>query len=173
MGMPSGPLAWAIPCLVALGLLGFGALGTLLSVSSECSKCGRAVCRRCDRELGTGSTLCAQCVNVFSRKGVVAPQVKVRKMIEVDRHRTRTERTSWILGIFCSGAGHLFSGEPLRGALFALWSLFLVALVVFRDGVLRSPWDGLPVWLWLVPVGLALALTWVLSLNSLRKTHAR
>jgi hypothetical protein len=44
------------------------------------------VCRRCDPELGIGSVLCTQCLNVFSRKGLVPPQLKARKQAQVDRY---------------------------------------------------------------------------------------
>ncbi|MGA9526090.1 MAG: hypothetical protein WBV82_31820, partial [Myxococcaceae bacterium] len=173
IGLPAGPLAYVVPVLLVLASVGFGMLRTSLAVSRKCDKCGRAVCRRCDPELSPGGGLCHQCINVFARKGLVAPQVKVRKQLEVDRYQARNERVAWVLGILCSGAGHLFSGRPLRGALYALPFLFCVALVVWRDGILRAPWGDVPTWLRLVPVGVVLAVSYLLSLNSLRKAHTR
>ena len=103
----------------------------------------------------------------------MAPQVKLRKQLEVDRFQTRTERLAWLFGILCSGGGHLYRGAPLKGALFAFGFLFLVAATVFRDGVLRAPYGQLPVALRLVPTVVVLAVVYLLSLRSLRKAQTR
>jgi tetratricopeptide (TPR) repeat protein len=171
LGTTSGPLMWFLPGVLALAVFGLGALRGPLGASKGCDKCGRPVCRRCDPELGLGSSLCGQCVNVFARKGLVAPQVKLRKQIEVDRYQTRGERLAWLLGIVCSGAGHLVSGGALRGPLFIFGFLFLVSLAVLRDGVLRAPYGELPVWVRLGPAVVGLAVVYLLSLRSLRKTR--
>ncbi len=173
VGMPSGPLAWGGPVLLVLVVLGLGLLRRSLSASRACDKCGRAVCRRCDPELSLGGGLCHQCINVFARKGLVAPQEKVRKQLEVDRHQARSERLSWIFGIVCSGAGHLFAGRPIPGALFALPFFFCLSLAVFRDGLIRAPWGEVPMWLRLAPVAVVFVAVYFLSLISLRKAHTR
>ncbi len=173
IGMPAGPVAYVLPVLLIVASVGFGMLRTSLTASRRCEKCGRAVCRRCDPELSAGGGLCNQCINVFARKGLVAPQVKLRKQLEVDHYQARSERVAWILGVLCSGAGHVFSGRPLRGASWALLFSFSVALLLWRDGVLRSPWGDVPMWLRIVPVGVVLAVGHLLSLNSLRKAHTR
>jgi tetratricopeptide (TPR) repeat protein len=173
LGMPSGALSTALPLLLVLGLVGFGTLGGRLGASRGCGKCGRSVCRRCDPELGAGSALCGQCVNAFTKKGVVAPQVKVRKQLEVERRQAASERLTWILGFACSGAGHLFSGFPVRGALYTFGFMFAVSLAVLREGLLRAPWGELPMALRLVPVGVLAILVYLLSLHSLRKAQTR
>lgn len=172
LGTNSTLLAWLLPGLLALGAVGLGALRHPLSASRVCDKCGRAVCRRCDPELGLASSLCGQCVNVFARKGLVAPQVKLRKQIEVDRYQTRSDRVAWLFGILCSGGGHLVSGVPVRGALFLFSFLFLLGALVLREGVVRAPYGELPVWLRLLPALVALVAVYLISLRSLRRTQA-
>jgi len=79
-----------------------------------------------------------QCVNVFARKGVVPPAVKVRKQAEVDRYKAGWAGSRNLFGLLCSGAGHVFAGLPVRGALYAFAFLFLAFSAVFRAGVLRA-----------------------------------
>lgn len=172
MGMAPGALAYGLPFVIALALLGLGSLARSVGASHACDKCGRAVCRRCDPELGVFSGLCGQCVTVFTRKGLVAPQVKVRKQLEVDRYRTRGDRLSWLFGIICSGGGHLYKGATIKGALYAFLFLFLVFMAIFREGVVRAPFGDLPMLFRLVPAALLLVLVYLLSLRSLRKAQA-
>jgi hypothetical protein len=104
---------------------------------------------------------------------VVAPQVKVRKQLEVNRFEARQKRFSWILGIICSGAGHLYNGQPVRGAVFALAALFLVSTAALGEGILRAPYGDFPLVLRLAPVVAVFAVVYLLSLRSLRKAQTR
>ena len=119
-------------------------------------RCGRPVCRRCDPELSGGSVLCQQCVNVFARKNVVGPPVKIRKQIEVAQFRLRVERLSYLFALLCSGAGHVFFGLPVRGAIHAFVFLFTLSTVIFRQGVVRYPYGTEPLFMRLAPLGIAL-----------------
>lgn len=157
------------PVLAALALFGFGFLNRRMSAAKTCDKCGRAVCRRCDPELGVGSLMCGQCVNVFARKGVVAAPLKVRKQVEVDRYHARMERLSTVFGLVCSGAGHLFSGLPIRGALYAFAFLFVAFSAFFRQGILRAPYGTVPTLIQLVPLGVVFLAVYLLSLRGLYK----
>lgn len=170
----SGGLAPAgLMVLIAALIAGFGSLAGALRASRRCDSCGLSVCRRCDPDLPAASGLCAQCVNVFTRKGVVAPQVKVRKKLEVERFRTRQERSAWLLAVLCSGAGHLFSGRTLRGAGFAFVFLFGVSIAAFGNGVFRTPLGEVPLLFRLLPAVIVLGGVYLLSLRSLRKAQAR
>ncbi|HVE84631.1 MAG TPA: hypothetical protein VND93_17360, partial [Myxococcales bacterium] len=114
VGRP-GFIAWLYPLVVAAALFGLGFAGRGGAVSGACHKCGRPVCRRCDPEVTATSDLCTQCINVFVKKNAVAAPVKVRKQLEVDRHFNRVNRLSYLFGLLCSGAGHVFYGVPVRG----------------------------------------------------------
>lgn len=140
-----------------------------LKNSQDCEKCGRAVCRRCDPELGIGSHLCNQCVHVFTRKGAVPPLVKVRKQTEVAQYQTRMDRFGYFFGLLLSGAGHIFRGLTIRGAIYAFLFLFIVMNFFFRSGVLRAPFGSAPELFRLVPLGLGFALIYALTLRGLYK----
>jgi tetratricopeptide (TPR) repeat protein len=138
-----GPLAGeelpAAGALVVL-LLVLSALGRRLRPCSQCAKCGRPVCGRCDVGLA-GDGLCGQCVNVFIRRSASDPPARIRKEAKVrayQAYRTTTVRTLAFLG----GAGHLASGRPLIGALVA-WSVAFFTLNAFWGDFLRSPTPGL------------------------------
>lgn len=164
--------AWLYP-LVATALLGL--LGAALrngGASKGCMRCGRSVCRRCDPELSRGSALCQQCVNVFARKNVVGPPVKIRKQIEVAQFRLRMERLSYLFGLMCSGAGHVFSGLPVRGALYAFLFLFTLFNIFFRQGVIRYPYAAEPLFTRLTPLGIVLIGVYLLSLRGLYKLQS-
>jgi tetratricopeptide (TPR) repeat protein len=162
----------AYPVVIAGVLLLIGWVRRGRGVSKGCDKCGRPVCRRCDPELGVGSMLCNQCVHVFARKGAVPSAVKLKKQIDIRRYRQARNRMSYVLAAVCSGMGHLFSGLPVRGALYAFLFLFGVANVVLRDGVLRTPYGPVPLWMTLVPAGALMAVVYFLSLRGLYRKQA-
>ncbi|WP_426753196.1 hypothetical protein [Myxococcus sp. Y35] len=168
-GVPPGPVASVGAACVAvlLALLGFA--GDRLKVARVCERCGRAVCVRCDPELGVGSKQCGQCVNVFSRRGLVPQHLRTRKQRQVDRHRAWSGRLTYVLGVVLSGAGHVASGLPFRGALYAFGFLFALAAVLLHQGLVRGPYGEAPVYLKLVPAALLLLGVHVLSLRGLHR----
>jgi hypothetical protein len=163
------PWAPFYPLAVCLLLVAFGALQLPLGAAKSCGKCGNPMSQRDDKYLSPGAALCTQCVNVFSKKGVVAPALKVRKQIEVARYTTRTDRMTVALGLVCSGLGHIFKGLPVRGTIYVF--LFVSAGVAFflRDGVLRAPFEGVPVGLKLAPLALLFLIVYGMSLRALFK----
>jgi tetratricopeptide (TPR) repeat protein len=164
-----GTFALFYPLAMALLLFLWGSARDRLQATKSCDKCGRPVCRRCDPELGRGAFMCSQCTNVFARKGVVPEPLRARKQAEVQRHQTWMNRAALALGALVSGAGHLFAGLPVRGALYAFLFLLALAGVVLRDGVLRAPYGEAPLYLKLLPVGLLILPLYLLSLRGLRK----
>jgi len=158
-----------VPAVAGALLVAFGLWRAGRGVSHACDKCGRPVCRRCDPQLSVGSQFCAQCVNVFARRGVVPPLLKVNKEMEVRRHRARSSRIAYALGLLCSGMGHVFSGAALRGTGYAFLFLFAAACVVTREGVLRAPYGPAPEMLRLVPLALLAAAVAFFSLRGLSR----
>ncbi len=160
-------VAQFLPALGALVLLALGFLSVALEASRPCNKCGAPISRRGDRELSKGSVMCTQCVNVFARKGVVPTALKVRKQLEVSRYETRIERTSYALGLACSGMGHVFSGLVVRGTIYGFLFLLVIVLFLQRNGVLRAPYETVPLVLRLLPLGLLFVGVYLLSLRGL------
>jgi tetratricopeptide (TPR) repeat protein len=166
------PLAALVPLLMGLALLGLGELRLKVGASKVCNKCGRPVCRRCDPELGRGSEMCHQCVNVFARKDVVPPPVKVRKQVEVARHQSRMDKVAIGFGLVCSGAGHLFAGLTIRGTVYAFWFLFVVVMVFLRNGVVRTPYGDPTFVLRMAALVVIFLVVYLLPLRGLTKRQA-
>lgn len=162
-------LGMLYPGLLALVVLGFGSLSSTLHAARACTKCGRAVSKRGDPDVSVGSLMCTGCVNVFAKKNVAAPSLKVRKQLEVARYASRLERMSSVLGIVCSGMGHVFAGFPARGTFYGFIFITLLTGLVLRDGVVRAPFEPLPLVVRLVPLGIAVVLLYVFTLRGLRK----
>ena len=172
LGNVDPSIAWLYPIAVVLALSGLGAALRRAKTAKACLRCGRPVCRRCDPELSTGSALCQQCVNVFARKNVVEPAVKIRKQIEIAQFRARTDKLTYVFGLLCSGAGHVFSGLPIRGALYAFLFLFALFNIIFRHGVVRYPYGAEPLFVRLTPLAAALIAVYLLSLRGLYKQQS-
>ncbi len=160
------------PVLLSVAVVWLSRSAFRLRATKACNKCGRPVCSRCDPEVGRGSVMCHQCVNVFARKGVVSPSEKVRKQYEVARHQRRMDKVAYGLGAVCAGAGHLFAGLPVRGALHAYAFLLALTWMFFRDGLLKLPFGELPLLLRLAPAGLLLGVIYLSSLRGLYKRQA-
>lgn len=162
-------LSMIYPALLAALLVGFGTLSGTLGAAKVCARCGRPVSRRGDPDVSPGSTMCTQCVNVFARKNVVAASVKVRKQLEVARYENRNERLSTILGVLWSGMGDVFAGRPIRGTLFGFFFVLAITGVLLRAGVVRPPFEGIPMVVRMVPLALLFLTVYPLSLLRLRK----
>jgi tetratricopeptide (TPR) repeat protein len=165
----SGMVALVYPAVLALLLFALGSARDRVWASKSCEKCGNVVCRRCDPDLSAGSFMCSQCTNVFARKGVVPEPLREQKQAEVKRHQTWMNRLALALGALVSGAGHTFSGFPIRGAIYTFLFLLALAVVVLRDGLLKAPYGDAPVYLKLLPAALLLLPLYLLSLRGLRK----
>jgi tetratricopeptide (TPR) repeat protein len=165
----SQTLGLIYPVLLAALLVGFGTLRNTLAAAKVCARCGRPVSRRGDPEVSPGSSMCTQCVNVFAKKNVVAPSVKVRKQLEVARYESRIERLSTIFGVLWSGMGDVFAGKPIRGTAFGFLFVLAIVGVVLRAGVVRPPFEGLPLVVRLVPLALLFLTVYPVSLLRLRK----
>lgn len=131
------PISVALMGLLgALGVLGLGALRGPLKASDACRKCGGEACRRCDGEVVAGG-LCIQCNNAFGKRGVVPPQQRARKQVEIERQRARRHRIASTLGLVVSGAGHVVSGAPLIGITASFTFLLGLVTLLLHRGVLR------------------------------------
>ena len=91
----------------------------------------------------------------------------------MQRHQTWMGRLALALGALVSGAGHIFSGLPIRGAIYSFLFLLALAVVVLRDGLLKAPYGDAPVYLKLVPVVVVLLPLYLLSLRGLRKRQTQ
>jgi len=98
----------------------------------HCRRCGAAFCRLCHLGQVSGG-LCSQCYHLFVVRDGVSGPVRNRKMEEVQRFDSRRERVSRLLSAASPGAGQVYGGWTLRGALvLAAWYGILGLLAASR-----------------------------------------
>jgi Tfp pilus assembly protein PilF len=129
----------------------------------HCGRCGTAFCRLC--HLGqVGAGLCSQCYHLFVvRDGVSAP-VRNRKLADVQVFDERRERRTRLLSALSPGAGQVYGGWTLAGAvLVAAWYGVLGLWAAGRI----VPFTEVPVAIsppWLkVAAGLVLLVLWAVA----------
>ncbi|GMU11205.1 MULTISPECIES: tetratricopeptide repeat protein [Corallococcus] len=167
--LPAGPVGWGLTAALAALVAVIGEASWRMKASRGCERCGRAVCQRCDKDLGVASAMCGQCVHVYARKSQVPKELRSRKQGEVERHQAWTKRVTYALGGLVSGAGHVGTGLPVRGALYAFVFSFAVAALVLHRGLVRTPYGDAPLYLKLVPAGTVLFFVYLLTLRGLRR----
>lgn len=131
----------------------------------DCRRCGTAFCRMCHLGQVTGG-LCSQCYHLFVVRDGVSGPVRNRKMAEVQRFDARRERVGRLLSALSPGAGQIYGGWTLRGALlvvawYAILGLLAAATVVPFTEVPRAI---SPPWLPLL-AGVSLLLLWVIGMR--------
>src|SRR5262249_40389949 len=97
---------------------------------------------------------------------------RVNKEMEVRHHQTWVSRRAYALGLLWSGAGHLFTGLPVRGALHAFVFAFGISAAVNREGLLRTPGLSPSTVGWMLLALVLLALTWGASLRHLARERS-
>ncbi len=129
----------------------------------HCARCGAPFCRFCHLGPVSGS-LCTQCYHLFVVRDGVSGPARNRKMAEVQREERRRERVFRVLSILSPGAGQVYGGWTLRGAvlLVAWYSMLCLVLAGRVVPFTEVPRRLSPPW---VPVAAVLALSavWLLA----------
>ena len=152
---------------VVLWAVLFGIKGRL-EPATACSRCGSPASRRVDGKEVPAAT-CAQCFHVFvSTKSRIDGSAKALKEREIVRRNRREGRAIRALGVCLPGAGHIYGGAPVRGALFLVAGAVAGAGLALAMGLLPlphppGPWPQTPA---LAGAGGALALVWLLAVRS-------
>jgi Flp pilus assembly protein TadD len=129
----------------------------------HCARCGAAFCRFCHLGQVSGN-LCTQCYHLFVVRDGVSGPARSRKMAEVQHAERRRARVFRVLSVLAPGAGQVYGGWTLRGAvlLVAWYSVLCVVIagrvVPFTDVPRRlsPPWGP-------VAAGLALLAVWLVA----------
>jgi Flp pilus assembly protein TadD len=129
----------------------------------HCARCGAPFCRFCHLGQASGN-LCTQCYHLFVVRDGVSGPARNRKMGEVQLAERRRGRVFRVLSVLSPGAGQVYGGWTLRGAvLLAAWYSVLGLVVAgqvapFTDVPRRlsPPWAP-------VAAGLALVAVWLVA----------
>jgi Flp pilus assembly protein TadD len=98
----------------------------------HCARCGTPFCRFCHLGQVSGG-LCTQCYHLFVVRDGVSGPARSRKMAEVQRAERRRGRIFRALSVLSPGAGQVYGGWTLRGAvLLVAWYGVLCVLVAGR-----------------------------------------
>ncbi len=136
--------------------------------SSSCTKCGRAVCVRCDEEV-TGAGLCGQCIHVFLRPNKVDPSVRGKKEGQIRRYQAWRDTRFTVVSLLIPGSGQVLLGRPFSGAVRLLVVTLLLVGVFFPERLwLRPPVGEIPLPVYAIP-----ALLLALSVHLLSARSAR
>ncbi len=158
----SGP--WLL-FAAALLLWQVALLHRVLSPSAACVRCGGPACRRCGPAAGGQ---CGQCVNAFTKKGVVDVRDRLRKHAQVHRRDRARRIVARALAVVSGGGGHVWAGAPARGALVLFAIAFVAFMAVFWRGAVPPPqpstWEETAKLALALPVGLAI---WALALRDI------
>jgi hypothetical protein len=129
----------------------------------HCRRCGTPFCRLCHLGQVNGG-LCGQCYHLFVVRDGVSGPVRNRKMAEVQRFDARSERVTRLLSALAPGAGQIYGGWVVLGALLlAGWYGILGLVAASRVVPLTEvPRVIAPPWLE-VAGGLALVALWAVA----------
>lgn len=126
--------AWPLGGVALVGGLWLLSLaGRKLGAARECEKCGGPACHRCD---AGAAELCGQCVNVYLKKGVVDARDRLRKEAQVRRNARLGQLAARALAVAAGGAGPLWAGAAVKGALLLVAMLFAGFLAWLWRGVM-------------------------------------
>lgn len=150
------PLTLAPVAALVFALLHFLLRSRSTGFARACTKCGRTFCVRCklSRE---SQTYCTQCVNIFLKRDMVAPELQIAKHKQLQRRHLLHRAFRRLLDFVLPGFGQAFYGRPLVGVLvMAPAALLAVTAVVWlpqfvQPALLQAD---------LVPVRVFLAVLW-------------
>jgi tetratricopeptide (TPR) repeat protein len=126
-------LAQSPLCLGPWGALVFAwmyaGLRSRIGVATECSRCGRAFCRRCKRN-GGPPLFCGRCVRLSSRKEEAGEEVRKADRRDTERRHRRRRRVVQISSLLAPGIHGFFSRRPVAAAAKLLLFFFALSLAI-------------------------------------------
>ena len=103
--------------------------------ASFCKKCGDPFCGRC-KDKPEYESFCAACIAIFIKQEGVAPQVRMEKNYEVEKHQKNRRIVKSVLAVLFPGFGHLYLGQALMALLLlALGGSLLIVGLALRPGL--------------------------------------
>lgn len=154
------PLTLAPVTALVLALLHFLVRSRGMGFARACTKCGRTFCARCklSRE---SQTYCTQCVNIFLKRDMVAPELQIAKHRQLQRRHFLRQTFRRLLDFLVPGFGQAFYGRPLVGVMVMTPAALLAAITVVWLPTFVQP---LLLQADLVPVRVSLAVLWFVLL---------
>lgn len=136
-----------------------------------CTKCGRTFCARCKLSRESQS-YCTQCINIFLKRDMVAPELQIAKHRQLQRRRLLHRTLRRVADVFVPGLGHALYGRALLGTVLMVPAAFLSVAAAFWLPAFVEP---LTLQADLTPIRLLFVLLWLglLAFVQLRKDRER
>jgi len=129
--------AFAVGLFVAI-LVVFGALGSRVSRSHRCTRCGSTVCARCDPE-NRDRNHCARCKQLFQPSETSDRELRLARIAELRTREERIERWAVAAAFMIPGAAGLLAKRPLRCLFGSIFAVLALIVLIFRNGVVPDP----------------------------------
>jgi tetratricopeptide (TPR) repeat protein len=106
--------------------------------SSTCGRCGRRICRRCQRRIWN-KDLCEGCHHLFERPDTTDTKLRMARLAQLRRRTARITRWATLASVFVPGVGGFLARRPGLGFLGLILFGWGVVLVIGRNGVVPDP----------------------------------
>ncbi len=129
---------WVTAAAFALVVIAASLASMRLRASRLCSRCGRRLCPRCDREFG-GGEICEGCTRLFHQPETTDRSLRLAR-INVLRHRDeRMSRIVLLASILVPGYAGLIARRHGWSLVGSIAAALAIAALVFRNGVAIDP----------------------------------
>lgn len=151
------PLTLAPLAALVLALFHFVLRSRTTGFARACTKCGRTFCSRCKLSRESQS-YCTQCVNIFLKRDMVAPELQIAKHRQLERRRMVQKTLRRVADLVLPGFGQALYGRLLLGTALMIPAAFLsIAATLWLPGFVQP----LVLQTDLLPVRLLLAVLWL------------
>ncbi len=141
-GVPSGALGegllWPVLALWLGVFLYYGKKGRMRAF--RCSRCGRILCERCEREPYWGR-MCRDCYQSLVRLEAQDPKKRVAKLLQIHGGQLRRGALIRTLGFAPPGIAYIYGGYILQGMLL-LWAFLFFAAAWMLDPLFATGLGG-------------------------------
>ena len=137
----------------------------------RCSRCGKILCERCEKELYWGR-MCSDCYRSLVKIEVLDPKKRVARLLKI--HGGQLKRSALIraLGFAPPGIAHTYGGNILQGMLL-LWGFLFFLLTALLNPLFTVGLSTMGhVWLNAVSA-IGIGLLYVLSFAGIRRRQGR
>jgi hypothetical protein len=121
----------------ALVIVAASLLGSRFSPSRWCDRCGRRICRRCDRR--ASGEQCESCTKLFQQPESADRALRLARIAALRRREQRRSRAALAVAILVPGAAGHLARRPLLSLAGALSAALALLLLAYRDGMAPDP----------------------------------
>lgn len=175
-GVSFGMLTWAPPVFMPVLAVVFvalyaGAMKRFTTWSYRCSKCGKILCSKCEKQIRWGR-MCRQCYGALIKLDEVDSKERIARLLAVYDYQNKRRNTVKIVSLFLPGWGLIHGGNVLFG-FFVLWLFLFSLFLLVTNSIFRIEMSSFShVWLNLGAI-VSMICVYGLSILSTRRRLAR